>query len=304
MAQYLSARRAFCPDVRAFALGIVVVLCACGSFTRPGGAGPALSLPDLKYRVMDGVGQPLSCGPPVVRVPTPSEAAAEVAALRSSDPATFDAIVRHENLGPGGLTAQQDLVVLHQADLLAALSLRPDGQLFDFDYVAARPAAHHVAGTIDRTGRITLVRDDTSAFPPPGGCPICLASNVRIATPGGEVPVTAVRPGLLVWTLDASGRRAAEPVLRAGHVPAPPGHRVVSLRLADGRTVDASPGHPTADGRHVGDLLAGDEMDGSRVVSAELVPYAGDTWDLLPAGPTGAYWADGVLLGSTLRAGV
>jgi hypothetical protein len=32
-----------------------------------------------------------------------------------------------------------------------------------------------------------------------------------------------------------------------------------------------------------------------------LVPYAGGrTWDLLPAGATGSYWANGILLASTL----
>jgi hypothetical protein len=37
------------------------------------------------------------------------------------------------------------------------------------------------------------------------------------------------------------------------------------------------------------------------VTTWELVPYAGDrTYDLLPAGPTGAYWANGILLSSTL----
>jgi hypothetical protein len=70
--------------------------------------------------------------------------------------------------------------------------------------------------------------------------------------------------------------------------------------LSDGRTVEASPGHPTADGRHVGELVPGDLLDGSRVRAVERVSYIGDTWDLLPAGPSGAYWADDVLLGSTL----
>jgi hypothetical protein len=64
--------------------------------------------------------------------------------------------------------------------------------------------------------------------------------------------------------------------------------------------LEASPGHPTSDGRHVGDLKAGDKLDGSRIVRIELLPYVGDTWDLLPAGSTGVYWADGVLLESTL----
>jgi hypothetical protein len=63
-----------------------------------------------------------------------------------------------------------------------------------------------------------------------------------------------------------------------------------------------SPGHPTADGRRVGDLVAGDALDGAHVLSAERMPYLGGaTYDILPAGATGTYWANGVLLGSTLR---
>lgn len=75
---------------------------------------------------------------------------------------------------------------------------------------------------------------------------------------------------------------------------------IVLLVLLSGRTLEASPGHPTSDGPHVGALQAGDMLDGSRIVKIELLPYAGDTWDLLPAGSTGVYWADGVLLESTL----
>jgi len=63
-----------------------------------------------------------------------------------------------------------------------------------------------------------------------------------------------------------------------------------------------SPGHPTADGRHIADLSRGDALDGARVVSVERVRYAGAaTYDILPAGATGMYWASGILLGSTLR---
>jgi hypothetical protein len=72
------------------------------------------------------------------------------------------------------------------------------------------------------------------------------------------------------------------------------------LSLADGRTVVASPGHPRADGRTIRDLQPGDRYDGSVVASTIVVPYAGATWDLLPSGPTGTYFANGVLLGSTL----
>ena len=76
---------------------------------------------------------------------------------------------------------------------------------------------------------------------------------------------------------------------------------MVHLTLADGRQLWASPGHQTADGRPLGSLSVGDVVDGSRVSGWERVPYAGDrTYDLLPAGPTGFYWANGVLLRSTL----
>jgi hypothetical protein len=48
--------------------------------------------------------------------------------------------------------------------------------------------------------------------------------------------------------------------------------------------------------------VAGDFYDDAVVVSAELSPYAGGaTFDVLPAGATGIYWANGVLLRSTIR---
>ncbi|MDF1566010.1 MAG: hypothetical protein P1V51_23450 [Deltaproteobacteria bacterium] len=42
-------------------------------------------------------------------------------------------------------------------------------------------------------------------------------------------------------------------------------------------------------------------LDGARIVELREAAFEGEaTWDLLPAGPTGAYFADGVLVGSTL----
>jgi hypothetical protein len=105
-----------------------------------------------------------------------------------------------------------------------------------------------------------------------------------------------------VWTLDGAGTRVSLPLLEVGSASVPATHRVVRLRLSDGRAVDVSGGHPTADGRRVGDLGSGDRYDGAVVVSAELIAYAGGaTFDVLPEGATGTYWANGVLLGSTLR---
>jgi hypothetical protein len=130
---------------------------------------------------------------------------------------------------------------------------------------------------------------------------ICLASTDSIATPSGPIPVAQLHVGMMVWTLDAAGQRVAAPVLEANHRPTPTGFHILRLTLADGRVVEASAGHPTAGGRRVGELRAGESLDGSRLIRIESIPYAGDTWDLLPAGPTGTYWANGILLGSTLR---
>lgn len=131
--------------------------------------------------------------------------------------------------------------------------------------------------------------------------PECLPPEAAIDTPLGPRAVAELRAGDLVWTV-SDGRPVVAPlrVVRSRDVPAD--HQVVEVELADGRTVTASPGHPTADGVPLGDLRPGDELDGALILRAERVSYGRPrTWDLLPAGPTGDYRADGVLLGSTLR---
>ena len=60
-------------------------------------------------------------------------------------------------------------------------------------------------------------------------------------------------------------------------------------------------GHPTADGRLLGQVRVGDVVDGAIVVRAELAAYGGgQTFDLMPSGGTGFYIADGVAVASTL----
>jgi hypothetical protein len=62
-----------------------------------------------------------------------------------------------------------------------------------------------------------------------------------------------------------------------------------------------SPRHATADGRLFADLVAGDLLGEVVVVSAQLVTYEGEfTYDILPASSTGAYFAGGALIGSTI----
>ncbi len=277
---------------------LVLALTACGS-VKYGGVSQPLTTPDLKYRLIDTIGAPLFCGPPVVRMPSDDEASQEVAALRSQDATSFDAIVHHEKLDAAHLTADDDRRIVQQVQVLQALPLQADGQLFRFDYIAGRPSPEHVVGTIDDHGVISLESHDPTQFPGRGGCPICLAATTRIATPDGPIFVSDLRAGMLVWTVDA-GKRVAAPIAIVRYTPAPFGHRVIRVVLADGRAVVASPGHPTGDGRRVGELNPGDLLDGSRVATINVLPYSGDTWDLLPLSSSGTYWADGVLLGSTL----
>jgi hypothetical protein len=123
-----------------------------------------------------------------------------------------------------------------------------------------------------------------------------------ILTPNGSVNVRALKVGQLVFTQDAQGHKIIAPILKLVKTPVPNTHQVVHLLLTDGREVWISPNHPTADGRTLGELKAGDRFDGSTVKTAQLVPYWDDaTYDLLPAGDTGTYWADGILVGSTLK---
>jgi hypothetical protein len=93
-------------------------------------------------------------------------------------------------------------------------------------------------------------------------------------------------------------------VIYAGETPAARGHQLLSIRLADGRRVRASPGHPTQDHEPLARLALGDVLDNSVVTQIDLVTLEGDaTFDVLPSGPTGLYWVDGVLLESSLAEG-
>lgn len=140
----------------------------------------------------------------------------------------------------------------------------------------------------------------------PTGCPyhgpICLSVHTTIATAHGDIPVTDVKAGTIVWSLDKNGKRIAEPVLQVAHTSVEPNHKMIHLVLSDGRTVDASYGHPTIDGRTVDQLKAGDTINATRITQVQTISYdSTETYDLLPDGKTGYYFANGVPLASTLK---
>lgn len=284
-------------------LGVVVLLAmACGS-VGPAPGGTPLSVPQLKFAVMDAAGKPVYCDPdyyPIARDGGEQANAIAFYPQIKSDTATYDAILAHEHLPSGDLTDAQKLVLYRAWKLLRALVLAPSGSAYAFGYTVAEGTGYvHVTGTVQPDGRVQVASRNPGQRPM---CPICLAASTLIATPAGPVPVTDVRVGMIVWSESAAGGRIAEPVIAIGSMAVPPEHLMVHLVLADGRELLVSPGHRTADGRPLGALASGDWLDGSTIVRWELVPYAGErTYDLLPAGATGHYWADGIELSSTLK---
>ncbi len=132
-------------------------------------------------------------------------------------------------------------------------------------------------------------------------CPICLSGNTSIDTPDGKFNVRDLNEGMAVWTSDSSGSRKVAVILRSSKVEVPKDFQLVYIALGDGRDLLASPGHPLADGRILDDIKAGDVVDNSTVVTAKRVPYEGEyTYDILPSGDTGIYWANGIPVKSTL----
>lgn len=148
----------------------------------------------------------------------------------------------------------------------------------------------------------TVTFSEVVGTKPFGGCPICLASSVLIDTPSGQISVKDIRVGMPVWSINKSGKRLSAVVTKISKVAVPQTHLMVDLALADGRELKVSSGHPTSDGRYVGDLKVGDYYNGSVVTKVQFINYNdGFTYDLLPSGDTGYYWANGISVGSTLE---
>jgi hypothetical protein len=128
----------------------------------------------------------------------------------------------------------------------------------------------------------------------------CASPETPIATPQGERTIAAIAVGDLVFSRHR-GQLQAVPVLEVHRTPVHD-HQVLRLELASGAILQMSAGHPTADGRTLGDLRPGENLGGALIVSIRLVPYAAPyTYDILPDSDSGSYLAAGALVGSTLK---
>jgi hypothetical protein len=302
---------------------LVSILVACsaggssGASGGPGGSGGpgpsggpgatgTLTTGELRLRLIDQLGPRWYCDPdsyPIARGDEQSNAIARFAEMQA-EAVTFAAIVARLGLaGTTTFTDAQKLAIYQLWKVAISIPLDPIGSgSYRFDYLAQPKAGAsegtRTAGTISDTGEMKVEQQAPAGEP---NCPICLARGTLIDTPDGPVAVDRLALGDPVWTIDHAGQRVAGTVIALGSTPAPLGHRVVRLTLADGRSITASPGHPLADGRQLGEVHEGDVVDGSLVTGAELVPYAGgETFDLVASGDTGAYFAGGIPVGSTL----
>jgi len=288
-------------------LGVPLSLGACKALSviLPTPTAPStspLSLPELKSLLLDQFGELFFCDPDYYPVAREDEAklARERFPEIAADVQEFPVLLRRLGLEvEPPFSSDEQLAVYREHKKLAAIYAEPvsDGYRFQMR-VTDGETIEALEGEIDSYGRIRLeTRQPSSDM-----CPICLAEGTQIATPGGEVAVEHVRPGMVVWSADGRGRRVAVEVKLVGRTPAPEGHQMIRLTLADGRTLTASPGHPLPDGAPISTLRPGAHLAGSIVVAADRVGYTGRfTFDLLPGGETGRYWADGILVGSSLN---
>jgi hypothetical protein len=259
---------------------------------------------ELRVALIHQVGEPWFCDPdeyPVAR--EERQRALERFGEVQADREDYVAAAAALGIDPAAeLSDEAKFAVYHLWKLMQAIELAPDGARYRFEYLvhaqADQSQGRLTGGTITDTGEIHVDSEVPAGAP---NCPICLARGTRIATPAGDVPVDDIAVGDAVWSFDATGRRVSTVVLDVGSTAVPRNHQVVRLRLADGRELRASSGHPLADGRLLGTITVGDLVDGSAVVSADLEAYLDQrTFDLLADGPTGGYFANGIPLLSTL----
>jgi hypothetical protein len=263
-----------------------------------------LSITELKYKVLDQFPDFFFCDPdyyPIARAEESDLARQAFPDIEASQE-EFQTVLTHMGLGgQTSFTDEQKLQIYREHKRLNAVifQLVDDRYQFQIQTGSEGQSGTIVTGTIDANGSIDVARRDPAIL----SCPICLAAGTLIDTPRGAVRVEDLQEGEPVWTQDEAGQRVIASVVRTGHVRVPTTHQMIHMQLSDGRELWASPGHPTADGRRMEDLRTGDTLDGARIVQVDRVPYGqGFTFDIRPAGATGYYWANGILMGSTLSA--
>lgn len=256
----------------------------------------------LKYKLVEKLGSPFFCDKDKWPVPRPEAPRAQdwFAQTQINGP-EFTALSNHLNLNkPADRLQPEEIMRLYREHkMLDAIRMDASGANFSFSIRTGKfgEQGEAISGVVSAAGEITVQKREAVG----NTCPKCLAEGALIDTPKGEVAVQDLRQGMAIWTLDSDGSRIPGVVQSVVRVPVPPNHEVVRMELDNGRVLLASPEHPLPDGRSIGRLQTGDAVYGIRIMSAARVRYGAEfTYDVLPSGPTGYYWAEGVLLASTI----
>jgi hypothetical protein len=262
-----------------------------------------LSQYQLEYRLLEKYPDYFWCDPylwPIVREGQEEKDSLEQFPVIRANTAEFSAILEHLKLADKtDYTDSEKLAIFREHNKLnRAIQMTSSGNIYDYVIRIIEGQGFAIHGTVTPSGFIHETKRESSI----NTCPICLVRGTLIGTPNGTIPVEQMKPGLTAWTLDGLGNRVIASVTAASATQVPSPFRVVRISLEDGRSVTASPGHPSATGQALGNYQPGDTLDGAVVTGVKLVDYeGGQTFDILPSGPTGSYWADGILLGSTLK---
>jgi len=266
---------------------------------------PIHSPSELKYILFSHFEGVFFCDPdyyPVAREGQEEKNALEQFTVIKSDSSEFMAILVHLALpDKADYTTQEKVLIYREHKRLAgAVQMNVSAGGYRFTLRVGEGQGSRVEGIINYAGQISILTNEPSI----NSCPICLSKGTLIDTPSGPKPIEEFSVGMDVWSLDDSGRRVAAKVIAVSLSQIPTQFRLSRLTLGDGRAITASPGHPSGDGRPLGELIVGDMLDGALVISVGSVHYDYKaTYDLLPAGASGLYWANGILLRSTLRVG-
>jgi hypothetical protein len=262
----------------------------------------ALTASGLRYRVLDAFPNYFWCDPDFYPIGRPGgeldNALSQFDSIRSNDE-EFTTILNRIGIDrKPSYTPDEKLLIYRQHKLLTKVlvDFQPAKDGFTFVIRSGQGQGERIEGNISAGGTVNITKRDTSF----NTCPICLSYGTLIDTPDGKVAVQDLSSGILIWTLDENGSKIAEPIIETTMTPVPTSFELSRIVMWDGRTITVSPGHPAADGRFLGTLKPGDLLDGSVVESIETVAYQGRTYDILPSGVTGLYWANGILLASTL----
>ena len=296
-----------------FAIFTAVLLMSCQKTTTPATTTTptitvtnttttgAYTVSELKYKLLAAYPDYFWCDPdlyPIARSGVEQQNAIDQFAAIEANREEFTVILTHLNLpDKAGYTDDEKLQIYREYKKLnGAVQVTATASGYTFTIRVGQNQGENYQGTISASGLITV----TATTPSINTCPICLAEGTLIDTPDGPVPVEKLQQGMMIYTQDDAGKKIAGVIMATASAQSPTSFQIIRIVLNDGRIVSASPGHPTTDGRTIGELKVGDTLDGGIIAAVTAVPYNGYTFDILPEGGTGFYWANGILLKSTL----